>query len=153
MRFVPLLVVPLLLYNAFAFLIFADYAAGFREAEMFTVMLPSGTAFTLSVAATIILFALLLLALEVVRAAARNGAASVVDQVLGAIVFVAFGAEFLLVREAATGTFVILTGIALIDIICGLALSLRAPVPVRTPAAAPAPPPPAPVPPVFSPEI
>ena len=35
MRYVPLLVIPLLLYNAFAFLIFEDPAVDFRDAVMF----------------------------------------------------------------------------------------------------------------------
>jgi hypothetical protein len=155
MRFVPLLVVPLLLYNAFAFLLFADTETGFREAYMLAVTLPSGVTFTISVAVTIVLFALLLLAVEVVKAA-RNGAGSMVDQVLAAVVFVAFGAEFLLVRQAATGTFLMLTGIAFVDLVSGLALSLRSPVPVRSPAPLPAAPIPAaplpPAPPEISPE-
>ena len=42
MRYVPLLVVPLLLYNAFAFFIFADYETDFREADLLKVTMPSG---------------------------------------------------------------------------------------------------------------
>ncbi len=124
MRYVPLLVIPLLLYNAFAFLIFEDATADFREALMFSLTMPSGAAFTLSVSATIVLLALLLLGVEVVKAT-RIGSSSVVDHVLATVVFIVFLVEFLLVPEAATSTFLILTAIALIDLVCGFAVSLK----------------------------
>ena len=87
MRYVPLLVVPFLLYNAFAFLIFADYEADFREADLFSVTMPSGAPFALTVATTIVLLALVLLGVEVVKAA-RIGAGSIVDHVLATALFV-----------------------------------------------------------------
>jgi len=125
MRYVPLLVVPLLLYNAFAFLIFEDYEADFREASMLSFSLPSGAPFTLTVSATIVVLALLLLVVEVVKTA-RSEAGSIVDNVLAAMLFVAFVAEFLIIRQAATATFLLLTAVAFVDLVCGLALSLRA---------------------------
>lgn len=124
MRYVPLLVVPFLLYNAFAFLIFGDYDADFREAYLLSVTMPSGATFTLTVATTIILLALVLLGVEVVKAA-RVGAGSIVDHALATILLIVFVVEFLLVRQAATGTFLVLTAIALVDLICGFAVSIR----------------------------
>jgi hypothetical protein len=125
MRWIPLLIVPFLLYNAFAFLVFQDYQVDFREASMFSFQLVSGAPFTLTVSAAIILLALLLLGIEVVKAA-RSGTTSVIDHVLAVILFVAVLIEFLLVPEAATSTFLILMGIALVDLVCGFAVSLRA---------------------------
>ena len=124
MRYVPLLVVPLLLYNAFAFLIFPNYQADFREADLLKVTMPSGAAFELTVSTTIIVMALVLLAMEVVKAA-RIGAGSIVDHVLATILLIVFVVEFLLVPEAATGTFLVLTVIALVDLMCGFAVSIR----------------------------
>jgi hypothetical protein len=124
MRHIPLLVVPFLLYNAFAFLVFADAAVDFREAQMGSVRMASGATFTLSVSASIILLALLLLAIEVVKAA-RIGRGAITDHVLATLLFVAFLVEFLLVAQAATGTFVILMAIALVDLVCGFAVSIR----------------------------
>jgi hypothetical protein len=124
MRHVPLLVIPFLLYNAFAFLIFADYAVDFRDASMGSMPMASGATFTLSVSASIILLALFLLAIEVVKAA-RIGRGAITDHVLATVLFVAFLVEFLLVPQAATGTFVILTAIALVDLVCGFAVSIR----------------------------
>lgn len=124
MRYLPLLLFPFVLYNAFAFLIFADYQTDFREAYLFSVTLPSGASFVLTVATTIILLALVLLAVEVVKAA-RIGAGSIVDHVLATALFVAALLEFMLVRQAATGTFLVLTVIALIDLVIGFAVSIR----------------------------
>ena len=42
-----------------------------------------------------------------------------------AAVFVVCLLEFLLVRECATSTFLILTAITLLDLVCGFAISLR----------------------------
>ena len=124
MRYIPLLAIPFALYNAFAFLIFANSEVDFREAVMFTVPIVSGATFSLTVSATIILMALLLLGFEVVKAA-RIGAGSLVDHMLAIVLFIAFLLEFLLVWEAATNTFVILMAIALVDLICGFAVSLK----------------------------
>jgi hypothetical protein len=124
MRYVPLLVIPFLLYNAFAFLIFQSPDVDFRDAMMFSVTMPSGALFTLTVSATIILMALLLLGVEVVKAT-RIGSGSVVDHVLATVLFIVFVVEFLLVAEAATSTFAVLMGIALVDLLCGFAVSLK----------------------------
>jgi hypothetical protein len=124
MRYVPLLLIPFLLYNAFAFLIFQDYETDFREAVMFHVPLVSGATFSLTVSATIILMALLLLGIEVVKAT-RIGRGSIADHVLAVVLFVAFVVEFLLVRQAATDTFLVLMAIALVDLVCGFAVSLK----------------------------
>lgn len=125
MRYIPLLLVPFLLYNAFAFLIFgADYAREFAEATMFSVTMVSGVTFSLTVSAAIILLALFILAIEVIKAA-RIGAGSIADHIFATLLFVAFVVEFLLVPQAATSTFVVLMAIALIDLICGFAVSIR----------------------------
>jgi hypothetical protein len=124
MRHIPLLIVPWLLYNAFAFLIFEDQASDFREATLFSMPLVSGATFELTVSATIIILALLLLGLEVVKAT-RVGSASISDHVMATVIFVIFLVEFLLVPQAATSTFLILMAIALVDLICGFAVSIR----------------------------
>jgi hypothetical protein len=124
MRYIPLLLIPLLLYNAFAFFIFAEADVDFREAVMFNVPLVSGAVFSLTVGAVIILLALLLLGLEVIKAT-RISSGSVVDHILAIVLFVIFLLEFLLVPQAATSTFVVLMGIALVDLVCGFAVSLN----------------------------
>jgi len=124
MRYVPLLLIPFILYNAFAFLIFADYQTDFREAYLFSFTLPSGATFVLTVSTTILLLALALAAVEVVKAA-RIGAGSIIDHVFATALFVIALLEFLFVKQAATGTFLVLTVIALADLVTGFAVSIR----------------------------
>jgi hypothetical protein len=118
----------LLLYNAFAFFILpdneADYEAAFRTDFPTPFSLPSGAGFSLTVGSVIVLFALLLLGIEIVKAA-RIGAGSIVDHLLAVLVFFVFVLEFLLLRQAATTTFLILTMVALVDLVCGFAVSLK----------------------------
>ena len=124
MHNVPLLVVPFLLYNAFAFLIFDDPAAGFAQAALFTVPMVSGTTFTLTVSATIVMMALFLLVFEILKST-RVGRGAIADHVLATVLFVVALIEFLLVPEAATSTFLILMAINVVDLVCGFAVSLR----------------------------
>jgi hypothetical protein len=124
MRYVPLLLFPFILYNAFAFLIFADSQTDFREARLFSLSLPSGATFVLTVSTTILLLALVLAAAEVVKAA-RIGSGSIVDHIFATALFVIALFEFLFVKQAATGTFLLLTVIALIDLVTGFAVSIR----------------------------
>ena len=124
MRYIPLLVIPFVLYNVFAFLIFENFDADFREATMFTVTLVSGAPFSLTVSGAILLLAVLLLAVEVVKAT-RIGSSTIADQVLATALFVITLLEFLLVPQAATSTFFLLLVIAVVDLICGFAISLK----------------------------
>ena len=124
MHYVPLLSIPIILYNIFAFFIFADYDAGFESAALFTVPMVSGARFTFTVSAAIILMALVLLAAELIKAT-RITAGTVGDHVIATVIFVICLLEFLLVRQCATSTFLILMAIVLLDLIGGFAVSLR----------------------------
>ena len=80
--------------------------------------------FVLTVSTTILLLALVLAAAEVVKAA-RIGVGSIVDHIFATALFVIALLEFLFVKQAATGTFLLLTLIALIDLVTGFAVSIR----------------------------
>lgn len=123
---VPLLLVPFLLYNAFAFLIFRDWERGFSGATIFKVPMPSGAEFALTVSASIVLMALVLLAVEVIKAT-RPGGTSAIDHILAAFLFILFLVEFLFVPQAATSTFFVLMAVACADLVCGLVVSMRPP--------------------------
>ena len=69
---------------------------------MFSVTMPSGATFELTVATTIVLLALILLGVELVKAA-RIGTGSIVDHVLATLLLLAFVVEFLLVPPGGDG--------------------------------------------------
>ncbi|MGE0845149.1 MAG: hypothetical protein AB7L41_02705 [Flavobacteriaceae bacterium] len=115
----PLLLVPLAVYNLFAF-----SGGGFDwRGEVFSTTMVSGAAWTMTYGDLIVLLSLALLFLEVVKAT-RTGAGSVVDHLLSTAVFVGFLVEFLLVANAATSTFFILLVIAFIDVIAGFTVTI-----------------------------
>lgn len=124
MAYIPLLIVPLILYNAFAFAIFQDWQVGFADAILFTVPMVSGASFSLTVSAAIVLMALVLLFFEILKST-RIGAASIVDHSMATFILLVYVLEFFLVAKAATSTFLVLTAIALIDLLCGFAVSLK----------------------------
>ena len=71
-----------------------------------------------------IVTALVLLFFEVLKST-RTGSWSVVDHMLSAFVFIAFLIEFLLVADAATDIFFVLTVIALVDLVAGFSVSIK----------------------------
>lgn len=125
MSFVPFLIIPLILYNVFAFGFLGGDPASPWTAVLFEVNMVSGTVFRLDLGSTLILVALVLLFFEVLKAT-RIGSITIWDHMLSTFVFVAYLLEFILVGSAATSVFFVLTAIALIDLLAGFAVSLRA---------------------------
>ena len=120
----PLMIVPFLVYNLGLAGVFGEVGDPWRV-EVFSLPMLSGGVWTMSLADLLVLFALLVLFVEVLKAT-RTSNASVLDHLLSTFVFVAFLVEFLLVQRAASSLFFILMAIALVDVLAGFAISLRA---------------------------
>jgi hypothetical protein len=156
----PLLLIPLAIYNIIVFLM-PDVSI---TAPLVKLTLMSGVEWTVTLSDVLLTLAILLLLAEVIKGA-RPGAKYLTDHLLALILFGAAAAEFVLWSKFGTSTYFLLTTLALVDFISGLALRTRrravatvatapakksvakaeAPVaePVPEPAPAPAPPPPA----------
>jgi hypothetical protein len=115
----PLLIIPLAVYNMIAFL--TPPAEGWAT-KLYTVHLPSGLDWSLTLGDAMIAGTLLLLFIEVVKA---TGAKSAVDHILSILVFGGAVAEFLMVQQAANSTFAILVVACFVDVIAGLSIRLR----------------------------
>jgi|SRR5579871_1121010 hypothetical protein len=116
----PLLLVPFALYNMIAFL-----TPGVAwTAPVTTVHMMSGQDWVLTWEDMLLAFAILLLAVEIVKAT-RMGMRSIVDHVLAMALFIAMLVEFLLVQRAGTSTFFLLTMIGLVDVLVGFIVSIR----------------------------
>jgi len=125
LRSIPLMIVPLILFNLAPLGLFgAGIADPWGEPAAAFGMVSGGT-FTLDWGAALVGFALLVLFVEILKAT-RTTNASVLDHLLSIFVFVAFLIEFLLVPAAAHPAFFLLTVIALIDVLAGFSVSLRA---------------------------
>ncbi|MFZ1772537.1 MAG: hypothetical protein WAT78_01105 [Rhizobiaceae bacterium] len=120
---IPLLILTFIAYNLGLAGMFgqgADIWAG----EVFTLSMMSGGLWTMTLGDLLIVFALLLLFVEVLKST-RTSNASIIDHLLSTFVFVAFLVEFLLVRGAAHSVFFTLMVIALIDVLAGFSVSIR----------------------------
>lgn len=116
----PLLLVPLAIYNIIAFLMPGlGWTTGFV-----TVHMVSGGDWSVSTGDILIALAILMLFGEVMKST-RIGIRTVVDHGLSLLLFLGYVVEFLLVKQAATGTFFLLLVISFVDVIGGFAVTLR----------------------------
>jgi hypothetical protein len=116
----PLLLIPFALYNMVAFL----FGLPFTD-TVYTLNLPSQTRFPITTGDLLVLIAMLLLYLEVLKAA-RFAAKGFMDHLLSFLLFAGMVAQFLLVPQAATPTFLLLTALSFIDVITGISVGRRA---------------------------
>ncbi len=123
---VPLLIIPFILYNVGLAGLWSDGPGGDPwDVELFSFGMMSGGTFSMTLGILLIGIALILFFAEIVKST-RTSNASVVDHLLSTFVFVAYLAEFLLVRGAAHPVFFILMLISFIDVLAGFSISLRA---------------------------
>ena len=116
----PLLIVPFALYNMVVFLLNMSFSD-----TLFTWTLPSQVPFAVTTGDILVMIAMFLLYLEVIKAA-RFGMKALMDHMLSLALLLAMIAEFLLVPQAATTTFLLLTALSLVDVITGVSVSSRA---------------------------
>jgi hypothetical protein len=118
----PFTIFPLIVYNALVFLIpdrFPDWST-----EQISIGLFSAETLTLTAGDLLILAGLLFLLLEMMRAVSVSRGA-VANHLASVIVLVVYVAELLVIPEAATAAFAVLTAIALVDVLAGIYVSAR----------------------------
>ena len=132
----PLLLIPLAIYNIIVFLMpgvsFVD--------PVLKLPLMSGAEWPLTLSDMLLTLAILMLLSEVIKGA-RPGAKYLTDHLLSLIVFGGAAAEFVLWPKFGSSTYFLLTMLALVDFLSGVALRARrgtlvtsgaAPAPVST---------------------
>jgi hypothetical protein len=116
----PLLLIPFAIYNMIAFL---TPGVGWTT-PVATIRMMSGQDWVLTWEDLLLAFAILLLAVEMMKST-RMGMRSIVDHVLAMALFIVMLVEFLLVRQAGTSTFFLLMMIGLVDVLVGFIVSIR----------------------------
>jgi hypothetical protein len=119
----PVPVFVLLAYNALV--LPGGNPAATLTATVMSLALASGAAFILTVGELLLLIGVLALFIEIVKAT-RGSMVSAVDHALSALVFVAYLIEFLLVKSAGTGVFLVLTLMSFLDLIAGFTVTIGA---------------------------
>src|SRR5450631_4632786 len=116
----PLLLIPLAIYNIIVFLM-----PGVSLAEpVVKLTLMSGAEWPLTLSDMLLALGIVLLLFEVIKGA-RPGAKYLTDHLLSLIVFGGAVAEFLLWPKFGTSTYFLLTMLALVDFLSGVALRAR----------------------------
>jgi len=116
----PLLLIPLAVYNIIAFLM-RDLSF---DAPLITVPLLSGTGWPVTLSDVLLTLGILLLLCEVIKGA-RPGAKYLMDHLLSLLVLCGAAAEFVLLPRFGTSTYFLLTTMALVDFLSGIALRTR----------------------------
>jgi hypothetical protein len=116
----PLLLIPLAIYNIIVFLM---PGVSFTD-PLVKLPLVSGTELPVTLSDVLLTLGILLLLAEVIKGA-RPGAKYLTDHLLSLIVFGAAAAEFVLWPKFGTSTYFLLTALALVDFLSGLALRTR----------------------------
>ena len=116
----PLLLIPLAIYNIIVFLM-PDVRFG---DPLVKLTLMSGAEWPVTLSDVLLALGILLLLFEVIKGA-RPGAKYLTDHLLSLIVFGAAAAEFVLWPKFGTSTYFLLTALALVDFLSGLALRTR----------------------------
>jgi hypothetical protein len=116
----PLLLIPLAICNIIVFLMPGVSFA----APLFTLTLMSGVAWPVTLSDVLIALGILLLLFEVIKGA-RPGAKYFMDHLLSLVVFSGAAAEFVMLPQFGTSTYFLLTMLALVDFLSGIALRAR----------------------------
>jgi len=119
----PLLLVPFAVYNIVAFIF--RLPEDFWTTRATAVHMMSGQDWVVTWEDLLIAFAILLLWVEIIKST-RIGMRSVMDHILAMALFIAMLVEFLLVKQAGTSTFFLLMTIALVDVLGGFIIGMRA---------------------------
>ena len=115
--------VPLLAFVVIAYVAFAAGGAEFTLTR-FTVPMPSGAVWNISLGDMMLAFSLFVLFFEVLKST-RTGGNSVVDHALSMMVFVACLILFLVWPLAGTSLFFLIMLTTLVDVIAGFSVTIR----------------------------
>jgi len=116
----PLLLIPLAICNIVIFLMPGVQFA----APLFTLTLMSGVAWPVTLGDVLLALGIVLLLLEVIKGA-RPGAKYFTDHLLSLIVFGGAAAEFAMLPQFGSSIYFLLTLLALVDFLSGVALRTR----------------------------
>ena len=127
---VPLLSLPVLLYNGVAALtveggLNAPNAGGRLAEPVFSVPMASGALWALSFGDVLVIVALVVLFVELLKSTSSRGAA-VVNHGLSMALFIVCLVEFLLLEAFATSAFFLITLMVLLDVVAGFIVSITA---------------------------
>ena len=127
---VPLLVLPVLLYNLAALVVmeggFATLDASAKLAEaVFTIQMASGALWVVSLGDVLVITSLFVLFVELLKSTSSRSTA-VINHGLSMLLFIVCLSQFLLLEAFATSSFFLITLMVLLDVLAGFIVSIVA---------------------------
>ncbi|MEM6431734.1 MAG: hypothetical protein AAF708_21035 [Deinococcota bacterium] len=92
---------------------------------LLTVPLISGALFSFDVSDLLLGLGIIALTIEIFKAT-RSSTSTVIDHILSMFIFVVFLVQFIVFRPTGTSTFLLLTMMALVDVIVGFSVTIAA---------------------------
>jgi hypothetical protein len=132
----PLLLIPVAICNIIVFLMPDLSLAG--PVQLFSLTLPSKDVLQISLKDVLVSLSILLLLLEVMRAA-KPASKFFTDHFLSLLVFAGAAYEFVMLPKFGNTTFFLVTLVAMVDFLAGISLRARRPRRVAAPVYAPEP--------------
>ena len=123
-RALPLMVIPLVLYNIVAVFAGSGPATGPLSAKIFQLAMLRGEMWVFTWGDLILVITMGILFAELVKATYTH-TISLVDHGLSMLVFIACLVEFLVVNQAATSVFFLVMVASLIDVVAGFTIGIR----------------------------
>jgi hypothetical protein len=117
----PLLLFPFALYNILA-LLMPDFS---WNREIWRVHMMSGGDWSITPGVAIVAGSVVILLVELLRAALRASRRTITDHVLSMVLFVAMLVEFMTIKGVASATFFLLLVISFVDVAAGFSVSIR----------------------------
>lgn len=122
---IPLTIIPLILFNLVAYGTIGIAGAGDPWArEIFSLQMISGARWSLPLGDLLIVFAIVMLFFEVMKAA-RASSRTIANHALSTVALILYVVEFIVLAPAAHSVFFILTVIALFDVVAGFSITIR----------------------------
>ena len=123
----PLLLIPVLIYNAYAFSVLTGVNAvdpdlALRSA-LISINMPSGGVWSIGVGDLIVIFSLALLFFELLKSTSSQRVA-IINHALSMGIFVLCLVEFLLFQSFATSVFFLITAMVLLDVMAGFIVTI-----------------------------
>jgi hypothetical protein len=117
---IPLTIVPLIIFNIVAFAVGDPWAN-----QLVSIPLISGAAWAVTPEDLMILLGLVMLFLETLRSAQVASAVGIANHIISTILLIVYIVEFIVVRQAGSSLFFILTAIALFDVVAGFTIAIK----------------------------
>lgn len=121
LRAIPLIVIAFILYNL---LVLAGGGVAALDKEIFHITMLSQGTWSFKWGDLLVLITLILLFIEIVKSTYTT-TSTLIDHGLSMLVFIACGAEFLMVPQAAHSVFFIIMAATLIDVVAGYTIGIR----------------------------